>query len=365
MKPQRKIAVELLEIGNRNVGFGEFTYQLGAHLAARAAALRQEHGIGFYFIVPRGFKGCFGPDVSYIQTFRPIRKLLRFYPERMDLFHVTHQFSRIKYMFFARRNLLTIHDINFFYEKSACKLPRYVRAFRLRLAHADDLVYISQFARADVGKHFAPKQPDRVIYNGVADFSRNASASVDLSSFGLPEHFLLHISSLQPKKNVHLLVEMMASLPEENLVIVGNWHSGYGRRLRERIDREGLKNIFPLDHVTDAEKFALYERCKGFCFPSLCEGFGLPPVEAMKAGKPVFLSTLTSLPEVGGDCACYYSELTPAAMASATRRGLDDFAADPVQASERIRGWAGRFNWEKCADEYIACYLDLLDKNNG
>ena len=110
MKPQRKIAVELLEIGNRNVGFGEFTYQLGAHLAARAAALRQEHGIDIYFIVPRG--------VSYIQTFRPIRKLLRFYPERMDLFHVTHQFSRIKYMFFARRNLLTIHDINFFYEIS-------------------------------------------------------------------------------------------------------------------------------------------------------------------------------------------------------------------------------------------------------
>lgn len=365
MKLQRKIAVELLEIGNRNVGFGEFTYQLGAHLAARAAALRREHGIRFYFIVPRGFGGCFGPDVTYVETFRPIRKVLRFYPVRMDLFHVTHQFSRIKYMLFARHNLLTVHDINFIYEKSACKLPRYVRAFRRRLARTDHLVYISQFARADVEKHFAPKQPNMVIYNGVADFSRNASASVDLSAFGLPEHFLLHVSSLQPKKNVHLLVEMMAALPEENLVVVGNWNTRYGRQLRERIGQAGLKNVFPLDHVTDAEKGALYDRCKGFCFPSLCEGFGLPPVEAMKSGKPVFLSTLTSLPEVGGDCAYYYSELTPAAMAAATRRGLERFAADPAGASERIKTWAGRFNWERCVDEYVACYLDLLDETNG
>lgn len=360
MKPQRKIAIELLEIANRNVGLGEFSYQLGVHLAARAAALDREHGIRFHFIVPRGFRGCFGGDVEYIETVRALRKFVRFYPDRMDLFHATHQFSRIKYMLFARRNLLTVHDINFIYEKSPVKVPRYARAFRLRLAHADHLVYISQFARTDVEMHFAPRHPDRVIYNGVADPS---PASADLVQFGLPERFLLHVSSLQPKKNAHLLVEMMAFLPEENLVIVGNWNTPYGCKLRQRIGELGLTNVFPLNHVTHDEKTALYERCRGFCFPSLCEGFGLPPVEAMKSGKPVFLSTLTSLPEIGGDPAFYYPVLTPGAMAEATRRGLAEFDRDPAGASARIRAWAQRFDWEKCVDEYVAYYLEILGKN--
>lgn len=357
-KPRRRIAVELLEIRNRNVGLGEFAHNLGHGLAARAARLEAEHGVRLYFLVPKGFAGYFGPAVSYIEAAMPLRKLLRLYPHRMDLFHVTHQSSRIGYMLFAKRNLLTIHDINFMYEKSPAKRPRYIAAFRSKLAHADSLVYISEFTRRDVAERFAPQQPARVIYNGVADLSGERA---DLAPFGLPEHFLLHVSSLLPKKNVHLLVEMMASLPEENLVLVGNWNTDYGRQLRARIEELGLRNVYPLPHVTNAEKAALYARCRGFCFPSLCEGFGLPPIEAMHFGKPVFLSTLTSLPEVGGDCACYYEELTPEAMAATTRRGLAGFYADP-EAAARTQAWARRFDWERCADAYAACYLDLLEK---
>lgn len=135
-KPQkapRRIAVELYEIRNRNVGLGEFAYQLGAHLAARAAALYAEHGVRFHFIVPIGYKGVFGNDVGYIEVPYLLRKMVRYLPLRMDVCHLTHQFSRIKHMLFARHNLLTVHDINFIYEKTGYKLEHYTHRFRRRI----------------------------------------------------------------------------------------------------------------------------------------------------------------------------------------------------------------------------------------
>lgn len=362
-KPQkapRRIAVELYDIRDRNVGLGEFTYQLGAHLAARAAALREEHGIRFLFIVPIGYKGVFGGEVGYIEVPYRLRKIVRYLPLKVELCHLTHQFSRIKQMLFARRNLLTVHDINFIYEKTGSRLERYIRRFHRRLDRVDSLSYISRFVKEDVAAHFAPAHPGRVIYNGVADLTENADSQTDITRWGLPEGYLLHVSSLMPKKNAHLLVEMMAHLPDEQLVIVGNWGGNYGRQLKERIAELGLTNIRTLDPVSDAEKAALYSHCRGFLFPSQCEGFGLPPLEAMYFGKPVFLSTLTSLPEVGGPAAYYYEELDPAAMAAVTRRGLETFYADEHRAAEAVRSWARRFNWEQCADEYINCYLDIL-----
>lgn len=362
-KPQktpRRIAVELYDIRHRHVGLGEFTYQLGAHLAARAAALREEYGIRFFFIVPRGFKGVFGDGVDYIEVPYVLRKIVRYLPLKVELCHLSHQFSRMKYMLFARHNLLTVHDINFIYEKTGPKLEHYIRRFRHRLKRVDSLSYISQFVQSDVAAHFAPTHPERVIYNGVADLTANADAGSDIMRFDLPEGYLLHVSSLMPKKNAHLLVEMMAHMPEERLVIVGNWNSSYGRQLKERIAASGVTNIRTLDPVSDVEKAALYRHCRGFLFPSQCEGFGLPPLEAMYFGKPVFLSTLTSLPEVGGPDAYYYDDLDPEAMAGVTRRGLAAFYADEARGAAALRSWAGRFNWERCTEEYIACYLDIL-----
>lgn len=359
-KIRYRIAVELYEIRNRNVGLGEFAHQLGAHLAARAAELEREHGIRFYFIVPRGYKGIFGNDVRYFEVPYAIRKLVRYLPLGMDICHLTHQFSRIKYMLFARHNLLTVHDINFIYEKTGYKLEHYTKRFRRRLSRVDRLSYITRFVREDVARHFAPKLPGRIVYNGVTDLSKQYPVKADLGRFGLPDDYLLHISSLMPKKNPDLLVEMMASLPEERLVIVGNWNREYGQRILARIAALGLTNITTLDHVSDAEKAALYAGCRGFLFPSQCEGFGLPPLEAMYFGKPVFLSTLTSLPEVGGPAACYYDSLDPEAMAEVTRRGLGAFYADATRSAEAVRNWARRFDWAKCADEYIAYYLDIL-----
>ncbi|MDE2161264.1 MAG: glycosyltransferase, partial [Burkholderiales bacterium] len=108
----------------------------------------------------------------------------------------------------------------------------------------------------------------------------------------------------------------------------------------------------------DAQKAWAYARCSGFLFPSLAEGFGLPPIEAMHFGKPVFLARRSCLPEIGGDAADYFDDFEPAAMRAVVERGLRR-AAEPGRA-DAVRAHAARFDWDRAADDYLALYRRLL-----
>jgi glycosyltransferase involved in cell wall biosynthesis len=110
--------------------------------------------------------------------------------------------------------------------------------------------------------------------------------------------------------------------------------------------------------ITDAQKAWAFARCAGFLFPSLTEGFGLPPLEAMHFGKPVFLSRLTSLPEVGGDAAYYFDDWSPAAMRSVVEAGLRQ-GAEATRAAQ-VKQHAARFDWDSAAAAYLALYAKLL-----
>src|SRR5207344_2364333 len=103
-----------------------------------------------------------------------------------------------------------------------------------------------------------------------------------------------------------------------------------------------LRNLQVVQEVSDARKSWLYAHCKAFLFPSLTEGFGLPPLEAMHFGKPVFLSKLTSLPEVGGDAAAYFDDFEPLSM----RHGIESAMPALLARSEEIRRHAAGFNWD-------------------
>lgn len=358
--PVRKVAIYLYDIKNRNVGVGEYAYQLGRKMADRAADLKNKYGIEFTFIVPKKFVGSFGEDVRYI-TFNFWNRylILRYIKKGFDICHITHQFSRLRCMKHAKVNLMTIHDINFMYEKNGDRLEWYKRFFAKALTRCDVVTYISNFVKRDVEAHFSPKYDGSVIYNGVADLN---SVHGDFSKFNLNDGgYLFHISSLMPKKNVHKIVEMMRYLPDEKLVVVGNLNSDYARRIQKQIVEWGLANVVMLPHVSYEDKAELYRHCKAFLFPSLCEGFGLPPIEAMHFGKPVFMSKLTSLPEIGGDNAYYYDNLDPEIMAETTREGLADFASDAEAKAEQLRKRAASFSWGKCADDYIKLYLRLLN----
>lgn len=359
----KHIVIEADAIRQPYVGVGEVCMQLCRRIAARAPQLRDEHGIRLTFVVPRKQRGVFGNHVGYISIPHALKFLTWLYPRRIDLFHMTHQFCTFKHFPTARQNFMTVHDINFMYEKEGSKRNRYARRFARKLARLQRISYISHFTRQDVETRFpqAQRLPARVIYNGVT--KRDETDDVSISQHlveRLPQKpYIFHISSLLPKKNVHLLVEMMQYLRDEQLVIAGNWNSPYGQQMRQRIGQLGLTNVTCLDNVSAGEKAFLYHHCRAFAFPSLCEGFGLPPIEAMSFGKPVFLSRLTSLPEIGGEWAYYWDELDPKRMADVYLHCMEDFDASPSRAAAIIES-TNRFDWDRCADEYIDYYLDAL-----
>jgi glycosyltransferase involved in cell wall biosynthesis len=110
-----------------------------------------------------------------------------------------------------------------------------------------------------------------------------------------------------------------------------------------------------LTGISDAQKAWLYANCAGFVFPSLTEGFGLPPLEAMYFGKPAFVSDRTSLPEVCGDAAWYWPDFEPHAMRRAVEQGLIDHQAPG--RTDVVRGQALRFSWAASVSRHLALYL--------
>lgn len=343
---RKRVVIEALALRHKPCGLREFTGQVCLRLA------RHSHpSVALTFIVPPRMSGCFGNDVDYIEAGPVKARMLRRLPlVKADLFHALHQLCLVKNLPGARNKLLTIHDINFAHTRKGRRYKAAEARFLYRLGHATHLSFISSYARDDVAAHFPNRLPSRVIYNGVTR-PDIADARPPQTLSGMTRPFLLHLSSLVPYKNPHLLVEMMDSLPDRTLVIAGQNHNA---ALEQMAAKRG--NVIMAGPVNDRERAWLYANCEAFLFPSMAEGFGLPPLEAMLAGKPVFLSNLTSLPEIGGNAAFYWNDLTPSVMA----RELQEAMANPPSA-DVMRLQARQFSWDLAADMYFQYYLDILN----
>lgn len=352
----KRIVIEAYSLDTPYVGVGEFCNKLFSGIVKKSSWLRENYGIELYFIVSPHNNGCLGNDVKYISVNKKKRWILLFYPFSISLFYAPHQYCKCLKYIRAKKKLMTVHDVNFFYEKTGSNLEREIFHFKKKVNKVDYINYISNFSQEDTENHFHTNKSCGVIYNGVTNLSDKV---IEQQSFDidLPKSFMFHISSLLPKKNVHLLIEMMDYLPERNLLIVGDWNHPYGEENIQKIRNSKYNNIYILSNITEDQKAYLYSKCEAFLFPSLCEGFGLPPVEAMSFGKPVFLSRLTSLPEIGGDVAFYWDELEPQKMAKIVQEKMILFNSDS-NYSYRIKGNSKKFNWDDC----VRGYLDLFIK---
>jgi len=116
------------------------------------------------------------------------------------------------------------------------------------------------------------------------------------------------------------------------------------------------KQLHLIGIINDSDKYWLLKNCNSFAFPSLAEGFGLPVIEAMSLGKPVFLSHLTSLPEVGGPEAYYWKSFEPSSMIDVYQSGMKTY--DELKAAREIE-WAAQFSWSKAAESYLNLYESI------
>ena len=352
---ERHIGISLGNMGALNDGLGEFSLQIGARLAAIAPAWRAQHGIRVHFHLREKLFGLFGNDVAYIAVNR-WQRLRHVQPEPFALWHSLHQLSKNlpPNMEAGGTRLVTVHDLNYLYGPNAFSRWRHHRRSLKLMARTDHVVAISRHTAGDVKRALGWAGPMEVIYNGARCFV--AAERVPLSGWAAVAErpFLYHLSRMSPSKNPQAVLGLAREWPEMTFVLCGP-PSDDAKALKAANRQPNVE--FHLG-ISDAQKAWAYANCAGFLFPSLTEGFGLPPIEAMYCGKPVFLARRTSLPEIGGDAASYFDSFEPQAMKAVVQQGLLR-QAEPGRP-EAVRQHAAQFNWDGAASAYLALYRRLL-----
>lgn len=306
--------------------------------------------LGFY--VPSSCVGHFGNGSPYLRK----RFWHKFHlAPRVDVWHSAYQLTR--YIPSDVPVVQTIHDLNYLYEDlSPARRDRYCRRIQRHLQRVDRIVAISEFVRQDILTHLDTGTiPVEVVYNGCDEYRGEVHPPAQLPL----RPFLFTVGTVLRKKNFHAL-PCLLRVCDYDLVIAGNL-SDYARQIEAEARRWGVAGrVHCVGGVSEAVKHWYLQHCEAFLFPSIAEGFGLPVVEAMAYGKPLFLSSHTSLPEIGGDCACYFpTDFNPDGMCSVFVRGLETFGQPGGIGPEKVRQRAALFSWRQAARRYWEIYKEV------
>lgn len=350
-----------------NSGLGQVCLHLGQELVRQVPDGRDSELWNLTFLVPKGKKGIFGDSVAYIEA-SWTRKI--WISGRYDVWHCLHQDSAYlpsQSQSNPAKLMLTIYDLNFLEraDYSATKKARRLRQLQHKINRASLLTAGSGYTASVVNEHLHVPDtvPLKVVYTGVA--VDPANTPTELSADSLihainQSPFFLFVGVIHPKKNVHTLLPLLEAFPDYRLVLAGPDRHPYAQHIREQAQKLGIADrLLMPGPVDEATKLWLYAHCDAFLFPSLSEGFGLPVAEAMTFGKPVFISRLTSLPEVGGKEAYYFENFEPEHMAQTLDEGLRDFTQNPLR-QERIKKRAAGFSWPNVAKEYWTLYQEVV-----
>lgn len=354
------------EAGYRRAGIHLYVDQVLRHLPADEATR--------YTVYTRQTEGWVGPA-----GLQPVGTRL---PTANRLARIT--WEQAVWPFLARRDGLTLmHSMAFatprlapcpvvvtIYDLSFIENPQiYPAAQRRYLAaetayscrHAARLVAISESCRRDILRIYgvSPERID-VVMPGVNEAYRPLPVA-EVDAFrrqnGLPDTFILHVGTLQPRKNIPVLLDALARLrrPDVSLILVGGKGWFYDT-IFERVEALGLTSqVHFTGYVDDSDLPLWYNAATVFAFPSLYEGFGMPVVEAIACGTPVVAAGASSLPEAGGDVALYFDPHNPDELAECLTQVLGDPA---LRSRVRAEGpaHAARFSWARTGAEMAAVY---------
>ncbi|MFZ4715047.1 MAG: glycosyltransferase family 4 protein [Bacteriovoracaceae bacterium] len=346
----KKVVLEFDKIRDLHSGLGQYCFHLGKELSLLP------HAFDFHFFLPKEKFGIFGQDFHYEKSSK-FKRLSSLLTPDADIWHAVHQDSPYippK----SSKVVLTIHDLNFLFKDHRDPKVK-LMALERKVKRSDRIVFISEFTKKICSEHLdLGNKKTEVIYNGISlSYRRKWDGASRSPGKGRP--FLFTIGIISEKKNFHVLVSMMEKLPHLDLFIAGRKDSLYAKEMETEIDRLGLSGrVHLVGNITEDEKLKFYEHCQGFVFPSKQEGFGMPVIEAMSLGKPVFLSTYTSLPEVGGPHAFYFKSFEAQDMANTLLDGLALYNQDK-ELKNKLKNWTKKFSWEETALRYLQIYQTL------
>lgn len=377
-----KVAIDAHMVGERETGNETYTLNLVRALLALPAEVTHPLSFSLYATHPAPLQAQLPPaDQARVRQIRPAAAPLRIpfgmpaatRRDRISLLHVTYVAPPVSTCPFV----VTVHDISY---------TRYPQFFSPRdrwmlstlvpwtIRRAARVITVSNHARQEIIDRYGIT-PARVAvtYEAAAEqFAKvhdPAQLAAVRAAYGLPAagRYLLALGNLQPRKNMGRLIEAFvrlrahADMRDIHLVIAGKalWRES---EVYAAVTRAQLTDrVHFAGYVADEDLPALYSGALAFVYPSLYEGFGLPPLEAMACGTPVICTNVASLPEVVGDAARLITptdvdDLAQALHAVATEDGLR--AALIAQGYRR----ASQFSWRRCAEETLAVYRAALGR---
>lgn len=267
----------------------------------------------------------------------------------------------------------TIHDIAPFLFPSALPVRlrmRYKKQFRRTVKEARRIITVSQITYSALGVYAGVDQTKvRVIHNGVSQRFQPEANSRLLTAVrtrhSLPERFGFWVGDFRPEKNLSFLVQAWARLrtrvPDLPVLVLAGEQRGEYRKIRNEVGKHGLEDLvrFP-GFIPGDDLPAVYSAATVFVFPSLYEGFGLPPLEAMACGTPCVVSNSSSLPEVTGTAALLFNPTSLEGFEDCLVKVLTEPALSESLRQAGLRQ-AALFLWERAAEETMQVYHEVLE----
>jgi len=271
------------------------------------------------------------------------------------------------------RTIVTVYDLFFMdFPELADRQARrdFFRKAEASFRKADGIITISEFTKNELLEKFTVEESKvRVVYLGVDHKAWDDISAAGLekirAKYELPATFLLFVGAIEPRKNLLRLIQAFTKIHKEyesiSLVIVGRRGQEF-KKLADEIERQSLQPwVKMLGYVPESDLMSLYHLASLLVFPSLCEGFGLPVLEAMTSGLPVVASLSSALPEIAEDAALYFDPENPDEMAEKILQVLQN---QNLCETLRDRGLerSSAFHWEKTASETLNFYQEVAGR---
>lgn len=312
---------------------------------------------------------------SWLPTTRPLVRIgweqliqpFVLWQEKIDLLH---SLAFVTPLVSPCPSVITIYDLSFVVFPQAFRYSKrlYLTLFtRLSARKARRIITISESTKRDAVRLLgvSPEKVD-VVYCGV-DKAFRPLPEREVAPFrqkrGLPDRFILFVGTIEPRKNVARLVEAYSRLKDRQVkLVIGGARGWLYEEVFARVEELGLTgDVLFAGYIPPDELPLWYNAAELFVYPSLYEGFGLPPLEAMACGTPVITSNVSSLPEVIGEAGLTVDPMDSKGLSEAMNQVLGDEA---LRQSMRERGLArvSRFSWARAARETVEVYQRALGR---
>lgn len=311
---------------------------------------------------------------------------MAFYMKMRGQFDIVHYPRQTLFPLFwlpGNKTVVSIHDAGYllfqnmtdghqYFGSRSFSPTRRLRDWSLQYGHrwVDAVIAPSQSAKVEINKYYGiPSDKIHVIPYGKDPIFKPLPDKEDIrsrlySNHGIKGPFILNVGRIQPHKNVRRLVEAFGKLKHNSdishkLVIIGQ-HYESTEEVKALIKRLGIsEEIYLLGGILHEELVSWYNAADFFVYPSLHEGFGLPPLEAMSCGTPVITSNVTSMPEVVGDAGILIDPKNVEEIAESMGR-LAENQELKEELSQKSLQRAKQFSWEKYVKQLLELYQDLL-----